>query len=308
MIYGLWNNPVYAQTAGLVLAGLLVLLPILWVLKRRGPPFTAAWHSILSWIVVAPALFAIFAAPAPWPLVFVTWMGILCSKTFFQMVGMYHRSWFVICTYLGIIGLGYLIYSGHLDEYYNISPMVFLFIVSIIPLMRNSATNMIQYLALTLLAFIFWGWSYMHMARLLTFEGGPLLVLYLYLLCEVSENVSWACSKLFGKIKPFSRISAKVTLEGMVVALSVTMLLAWGLRHLLPNRAEHYWIAAGLIAGIFGRFGDLILSVIRRDLGIKNTGVFIFGRDDILTRLEKLIFVGPLFFYTYLYLQQVLKL
>ena len=85
------------------------------------------------------------------------------------------------------------------------------------------------------------------------------------------------------------------------------LLLGWGMRHLLPDRSEMFWIMSALIAAIFGRFGDLILSVIRRDLGIKNTGVFIFGRDDILTRLEKLIFVGPMFFYTYLYIQQVLK-
>ena len=305
MIYGMWQNPLYVNTVMIIVGALLALAPPLYLLKRLGPPYTSAWHSLTSWLIVAPIFFAIFAIPAPWPLVFVTWMSILCAKTFFQMVGMYHRSWFVICTYIGIATMGYLIYSGNLQEYYNIAPMIFLFVVSLIPLLRNSATNMIQYLALSLLAFIFWGWSYMHMARLLSFEGGILMVIYLYMLTEVSENVSWACSKLFGKIKPFSRISSKVTLEGMIVSLSITLLLAWGMRHLLPDPSEKFWIAAGLVAGIFGRFGDLMMSVIRRDLGIKNTGVFIFGRDDILTRLEKLIFVGPMFFYIFLYIQQM---
>jgi predicted CDP-diglyceride synthetase/phosphatidate cytidylyltransferase len=44
--------------------------------------------------------------------------------------------------------------------------------------------------------------------------------------------------------------------------------------------------------------------MIRRDLGIKNTGIFIIGRDGILTRVEKLIFIGPMYFYLYIYLQQ----
>ena len=145
----------------------------------------------------------------------------------------------------------------------------------------------------------------MHMGRLLTFEGGELMVLYLYLLTEVSENTSWACSKLFGRHRPFSKISTKVTLEGMIVAFAVTMLVAWGLRHLLPDRSERFWIGAGLVAAVFGRMGDLIVSVIRRDLGIKNTGIFIIGRDGMLTRVDKLIFVGPLYFYLYIYLQQV---
>lgn len=304
MIYGLWHNPQYVETAGLIIGSLLLLSVLMFFLRRRGPPFTSAWASLKSWLFVAPMLFAMFALPEPWPLLFVTWMGVLSAKSFFQMVGMYHRSWFVWVTYIFIFALGHIVYHGQL-EYYNLSPMIFLFVVALIPILRNSATHMIQYMALSLLAFIFWGWCYMHMARLLTFPGGELMVLYLYLLAEVSENTSWAVSRLFGKYKPFSRISTKVSLEGMAVALMVTMLLAWGLRSLLPDRSEQFWIAAGLTAAVFGRMGDLLISVIRRDLGIKNTGILIIGRDGILTRVEKLIVIGPMYFYLYVYLQQI---
>ena len=304
MIYGLWANPRYVETAALVVGSLMILGLICFALRTRGAPYPSAWVSVKSWLFVAPLLFCIFALPKPWPLVFVTWVGVLSTKSFFQMVGMYHRSWFVWVTYLFIFALGHIIYHGEL-EYYNLMPMIFLAVICLIPLLRNSATQMIQYIALSLIAFIFWGWSYMHMGRLLTFEGGELMVLYLYLLTEVSENTSWAVSKLWGKVRPFSKISTKVSLEGMIVALAVTMLVAWGLRHLLPDRSERFWIAAGLVAAVFGRMGDLIVNVIRRDLGIKNTGVFIIGRDGMLTRVDKLIFVGPLYFYLYIYLQQV---
>jgi phosphatidate cytidylyltransferase len=304
VLYGLWKNPVYLETALIVMGALLGLAVPLSILRKKGAPFTSGWASLMSWLYIAPLLFLAFALPKPWPLVFVTWMGVLSAKSFFQMVGMYHRSWFVWLTYLGIYLLGYLIYVDHV-EFYNLSPMIFLAVICLVPLLRNSASQMIQYIALSLLGFIFWGWSYMHMGRLLMFEGGELMVLYLYLLTEVSENSSWACSRLFGRVKPFSRISSKVTLEGMLVAMMVTLLVAWGLRHLLPDRSESFWIAAGLAAALFGRMGDLILSVIRRDLGIKNTGVFILGRDGIITRVEKLMFVGPMFFYLYTYLQRI---
>jgi phosphatidate cytidylyltransferase len=305
VIYGLWQNPRYVETFTIIMGALLLLTPLVYLLKaKKGAAYTTAWASLKSWLFVGPLLFAAFALPKPFPLLFVTWMGVLSAKSYFQMVGMYHRSWFVWITYLAIFGLGHIIYHGHL-EFYDLSPMIFLFIIALIPLLRNSATHMIQYLALSLLAFIFWGWSYMHMGRLLTFEGGQLMVLYLYLLTEVSENTTWAVSKLFGRVKPFSRITSKVTLEGMLAGLLVTMLVAWGMRHLLPDRSEQFWVAAGLIAAVFGRMGDLIINVIRRDLGIKDTGVFIIGRDGIITRVDKLIFVGPMYFYLYIYLQQV---
>ncbi|MGE4131658.1 MAG: phosphatidate cytidylyltransferase [Bdellovibrionales bacterium] len=303
MIYGLWNSPRYCETAGLVIGSLVVLAILTFFLKRKGAPYTTAWASLKSWLFVAPLLFLAFALPRPWPLVFTTWMGVLTAKSFFQMVGMYHRSWFVWVTYLFIFSLGHMIDKNWI-EFYNHTPMIFLGVITTIPLLRNSATHMIQYIALSLLAFIAWGWSYMHMGRLLMFENGELMVLYLYLLTEVSENTSWACSRLFGKIKPFNKISSRVSLEGMVVAICVTMLLAWGMRHLLPDRSEKFWIASGLVAAIFGRMGDLFINVIRRDLGIKNTDVFIIGRDGILSRVEKLIFVGPMYYYIFIYLQQ----
>jgi phosphatidate cytidylyltransferase len=304
MIYGLWNNPLYVETAGLIIGSLVILALIAYLFKRKGSPYTSAWASLKSWLFVAPLLFAVFALPKPWPLVFLTWMGILSAKSFFQMVGMYHRSWFVWVTYVFIGLLGYMVYADDRMRYYDLSPMIFLFVVALIPILRNSATHMIQYMCLSLMAFIFWGWSYMHMARLLTFEGGELMVLYLYLLAEVSENASWAFSKIIGKHKPFSRISGKTSLEGMIIAFVITMLCAWGLRNLLPDRSERFWIAAGLVAAIFGRMGDLVINVIRRDLGIKNTGIFIIGRDGVLTRVDKLIVIGPMYFYLYIYLQQ----
>ena len=305
MIYGLWQNPRYVETASLILGSLVALSIFVFFLRRRGKPFTSAWASLKSWLFVAPLLFLTFALPKPWPLIFVTWMGILAAKSFYQMVGMYHRSWFVWVTYLFIMSLGYMIYADYQTRFYDLSPMIFLFVVALIPILRNSAAHMIQYMGLSLLGFIFWGWSYMHMARLLTFEGGELMVLYLYLLAEVSENTSWAASKLVGKYKPFGRISAKTTFEGMVVALIVTMLTAWGLKNLLPDRSDRFWIAAGLVAAIFGRMGDLVINVIRRDLGVKNTGIFIIGRDGILTRVDKLLVIGPMYFYLYIYLQQI---
>ena len=304
MNYGLWADHRYTENAAVIIGSLILLSTLLFFLKRKGAPFASAWASAKSWLFVAPMIFVIFAVPRPWPLAFMTWMGILSAKSFFQMTGMYHRSWFVWVTYVGIAVLGHMIYTANL-EYFNLSPMIFLFVIALIPILRNSAAAMTQYMALSLLAFIFWGWSYMHVARLLTFPGGELMVLYLYLLAEVGENASWAASKLFGRFKPFSRISSRVTLEGMIVSLLVTMLLAWGMRHLLPDHAERFWIAAGLVAAIFGRMGDLIINVIRRDLGVKNTGIFIIGRDGIMTRVDKLIVIGPMYFYLYLYLQQL---
>lgn len=299
----LFDHRLYQETAVLILGLICGLGIVLYFLRRKTAHFLAGWASVKSWFFVAPALLVVLALPSPWPLAFLTIVAIFGIKTFFQMSGMYHRSWFVWVSYVFTILLGLSIYKG-MANLYNLLPMVFLGVIAWIPLVRNSYNKMIQYIALSLMAFIFVGWSFMHMGRLLMLDQGPFIVLYLYMLTEISENVSLSSTRIFGKLKPCKEISQRVTIEGILVSLVVTVLLAWAMRHLLPDRSERFWIAAGLAAALFGRFGDLFLSVIRRDLGIKDTGIFIIGRGDILGRVDKLIFVGPIYYYIYTFLQR----
>ncbi len=303
-VQGLWSNSLFQQTAGIIMGALILVAILLFLTRNKANASMAGWASVKSWIFITPVILIGLGSPWPGPMILVVAAGIFSAKTFFQMVGIYHRSWFIWMTYLFILILGYL---ATLKDLFliNLMPMIFLGAISLIPLMRNSATHMIQYLALSLLSFIFWGWSLMHMGLLILQERGVFLVLYLILLTEVSDNVALATSRTIGRIKPFDRISHRVTLEGTLIAVVATLALAWGMRHLLPDRSEKFWIAAGLVAAIVGRLGGLILSVIRRDLGIKNTGVFIIGRDDILSRTDKLIFVGPLYYYIFHYLQHM---
>lgn len=300
----LFDHRLYLET-GLLIIGLISILGVgLFFLRKNSTHFRAGWASVKSWFFLAPLILFVLALPSPWPLLALTLVSISSIKVFFQMSGMYHRSWFVWISYIFTLLLGLTIYLGA-DEIFNILPMIFLGTICWIPLLRNSYQRMIQYIALSLMAFTFFGWSLMHLGRLLMLGSGPYIVLYLYLLTEISENVSLSSGRFFGKIKPFATISPRLTLEGVLISLMVTLLVAWGMRHLLPDRSERFWIAAGLAAAVLGRFGDLFLSVIRRDLGIRDTGVFIIGRGDILARVDKLIFVGPIYYYLYIFLQRL---
>ncbi len=297
----MWNDALYRQTVYLVFGSMFVIGLALFYLKNKNAQFQAGWASLKSWVFAAPILVGLLGLSSPWPIILLTVLSIFCAKIFFQMMGMYHRSNFVWATYIGIILLGVCI-QFDLHGLYDLAPMIFLGSICFIPILRDSTKHMIQYLSLTLVAFSFLGWALMHLGWLIKLDHGPYLVLYIIILTEVYDNMYLALSRRFGKIKIFQKINPKRNLESFVIACILTFALAWAMRHLLPIRSEIMWMASALVACFAGSLGDLTLSVIRRDLGIKDTGAFIIGRGDLLTVVDRLLFAAPIYYYVMSYL------
>ena len=150
----MWNDPRFVRLAIHVMVFIVAIGLPLYVVQRSNQKWIGAWASVKSWFIAAPILFVGAALPGKWPFVLVVMAAIYGSKTFFRMTGMYHRSWFVWLSYATIILQGYLIFNGY-HELFNLMPMLFFLALVFIPILRNSATHMVQYVALSLMNFIF---------------------------------------------------------------------------------------------------------------------------------------------------------
>ncbi len=301
---GAWESPIYRETALIVISFIFISGIFVYFFRRKNYYFVVSWASIKSWIVVAPMLFLMFGAPRPWPLIGLTALAIFGAKTFFQLMGMFHRSYFVLICYAGIIALGWTISHDRIDLY-NLLPMIVLGAACLVPLLRNNYKRMIQYISLTNLAFVFLGWSFMHLGLILKFDQGVYQVMYLVILTEFCDNTNLAISRYIGKYKLFDRIDYKRTLESTAVSALLTIAVAFAMRNILSNGSERYWLVSGLIASVGGFIGDMLMAVVRRDAGIKDVGAFILGRGDFLHRMDRLIFVAPIYYYAMLYLPEV---
>jgi len=297
-----WNDPIYLRTALIVLSVLFVSGAVVYFFREKNFYFISAWASIKSWIFVAPPLFLVFALPYPWPLVALTLFAIYGAKAFFKILGMYHRHYFVLICYAGIWGLGVASYHGQL-EIYNLMPLIVLGICCLVPLALNTHQQMIQFISLTLLGFVFLGWSFMHLGLLLKFPSGLYQILYLIVLTEFCDNTSIATSYYLRGPKLFSNIDPKRTFASTLVSIALTIALAGVMKSLLPDDAEKYWLVSGIVASVGGVLGDLTMNAIRRDAGAKDVGPFIIGRGDFLQRMDRLIFVAPIYFYLMHYLR-----
>ena len=298
----LFSDPIYRQTALTTLAIVFASGLIVYLFRTQNYYFKGAWASIKSWLFVAPIMFVVFSFPNPAPLIVLTLMSVYGAKAFFQIMGMYHRNYFVIICYLGIYGLGVASYYNWVSLY-NQLPIIVLGVSCLVPLLRDNYKRMIQYISITLLAFIFLGWSFMHLGLILNLEKGLYQIMYLVVLTEFCDNTNLAISRYFRSFRLFKRIDPKRTLGSTVVSVILTLALAGFMRWLLPDQGDKYWYTSGLVASLGGLLGDLVMTVVRRDAGVKIVGPFIIGRGDFLTRIDRLIFVAPIYYYVMVWIQ-----
>ncbi len=128
--------------------------------------------------------------------------------------------------------------------------------------------------------------------------GGAGMVLYVIFLTEMNDVFQFTWGKLLGRHKITPSISPNKTWEGFIGGVISTSLLGYGLQSLTPFEHLTAWIVPATLA-ISGFIGDVMLSAIKRDVGIKDTGHLIPGHGGILDRIDSLLLTSVVFFHIY---------
>ncbi|MFN0213853.1 MAG: phosphatidate cytidylyltransferase [Saprospiraceae bacterium] len=241
------------------------------------------------------ALFAIVSAGCAWEL------GSLIFKAEDRFVTL--RK--IICAALPT--LIFIIAGGDILKILPPSPLAFL---SVIPLLfallstlelflagKNPFLNIGTYLLssfyiglpLVLLATIpFDSWDAQN-------EYHPLRVLALLLLVWTNDTGAYLFGSKFGKHKLLERISPKKTWEGSIGGAIFAVLGAWGLSFLIKDFTLQQWLALSVVAAIGSNIGDLVESMLKRSVGVKDSGKFLPGHGGLLDRFDAFIFCLPFF-------------
>jgi len=128
------------------------------------------------------------------------------------------------------------------------------------------------------------------------FEGHDArLLLYLVIVDQMRDVLQYLWGKLIGKHKIAWRVSPNKTWEGFVGGVASATALGTALWWATPFTPLQ---SAGMSFTIclFGFAGNLVMSAIKRDIGIKDFGVVIEGHGGILDRIDSLCFAAPIFF------------
>jgi phosphatidate cytidylyltransferase len=129
------------------------------------------------------------------------------------------------------------------------------------------------------------------------------LVVLLIALTEINDVAQYLWGKSFGRRRIAPHVSPNKTLAGFLGGLGTTIVLAALVGPLLTPMNWRYSLVAGAIIAIAGFAGDLSMSMLKRDLGVKDTGDTLPGHGGVLDRVDSLTYSAPLYFhYVYYHL------
>ncbi len=125
-------------------------------------------------------------------------------------------------------------------------------------------------------------------------SGG--LILFLIFQTQINDIAQYFCGKLFGVNKIVPKVSPNKTWEGFIGGVLISVLVGLCSRFLTPFTVFEVVVVSGVIS-VVGFFGDVVVSAIKRDYGLKDLGNIIPGHGGIMDRLDSLAFTSLAFFY-----------
>ncbi|MDH3206291.1 MAG: phosphatidate cytidylyltransferase [Gemmatimonadota bacterium] len=299
-----------------VLAGILGVLVtatlVVAVLGRIRPDKDRAEirARIRSWWYMAGLFGLALVVERGWSLVFFGFLSYLALKEYLSLIPTRRADRRVLLWAYLAVPLQYLwIYMEWYGLFIIFVP-VYLFLAMPMRMVLIGETEGFLRAAGT----IHWGamiavFSIGHIAYLLVLPpsvnpngAGPALVLFLVVLTQLNDVAQFMWGKALGRAKVMPTVSPNKTWGGLIGGIATTVGLAMLMYRFLTPFQAYEAAAAGLLIGVFGFVGDVVISALKRDLKVKDSGSLIPGHGGILDRLDSLTYTAPLFFHFTYYL------
>ena len=132
----------------------------------------------------------------------------------------------------------------------------------------------------------------------------PMFILALFVFVWMDDSGAYLLGTLFGKHRLFERISPKKSWEGfwggLVFALLTSLAFAW----FVPEVGYLTWLGLAATTVLFGTWGDLVESLLKRTLQIKDSGNILPGHGGMLDRFDSVILAIPAY---YVYIEMFIR-
>ena len=296
-----------AVVIGLIF-GLLVLATLLfWVLGKARPKGdftelkvrTRSWWAMATIFVLASLLHPVITFVS---LGLLSFFALREISSISKNVRDADRSVLIWC-FLAIPVQYYFAYIGHYGLFLIFIPVFMYLWIPFMLVVKGETEDISRSMSVLPTQLIFTVFAISHLAFLVSLPGlpgfdagGRGLLLFIVFITEMNDVLQFTWGKLLGRYKILPKVSPGKTWEGLIGGVVTTVVVGYYLRFLTPFSETEILITCGLVA-ITGFIGDVIVSAIKRDLGLKDTGSAIPGHGGILDRIDSLAPTAPVFFH-----------
>jgi phosphatidate cytidylyltransferase len=260
---------------------------------------------LASGLLFVPILILLARAGGPPFLAFVALEVTLALAEFYRMMrgkGLQPYPWFGILAALGVVWVAYRPDASQAD----LLATGALLLAFAFGLRRPELPRQVESVAVTLFGVLYVGWLSAHLVLLrelpwragTRYADGASFVLLAFLVTWSCDTGAFVIGRLFGRIRPWTRISPLKSLEGSAggfgFAIAAAFIArAWFAPFLRPWDAA----AIGALVGVFAQVGDLVESLFKRDARHGDSSDLIPGHGGVLDRFDSLYFAAPIVFY-----------
>ena len=202
----------------------------------------------------------------------------------------------------------YLAYIGWYGAFIIFIPIVMFLFLPLRLVLKGNTTGIIKSMAMLQWILMLTVFGISHMAYLLSLppikgfsSGGRGLLLFLVFVTEINDVMQFTWGKLLGRHKIIPKVSPNKTWEGFIGGIISTTIIGYFLRFLTPLSIPQVLFVSFMI-GLSGFVGDIVMSSIKRDIGVKDMGTSIPGHGGILDRIDSLAYTAPVFFHLVYYM------
>ena len=227
-------------------------------------------------------------------------IGIMAQLEFYKLVGSFGGNLPLTFygTFCGVVLhlLTFFIEKGDIayQNYYILSPLLTL--IFFIKLYKDKDEKPFKNIAYTFLGIIYVALPFALLTVLAFIKDekyDPNIILGCLFLLWASDSGAYFAGTYFGKTKLFERVSPKKSWEGSVGGLVVAMGVAFIISRYYTNYETWQWFSIGFIIVVAGTYGDLVESLFKRSMNIKDSADTIPGHGGFLDRFDGLLLSIP---------------
>lgn len=263
---------------------------------------TQSWWWMIALIVCALAL------GVKVTIIFFGFISFLALKEFYSIIPIRHVDRrLVFWAYLSIIVQYYMAYIDWYGVFIIFIPVYMFLFIPMRAVLMGETEGFIKANATIQWSLMLCVFAFSHIVFLINLRlaqnpnaGYAGLILLLILMTQFNDVCQYVCGKSFGKRKIIPKVSPNKTWGGFLGGFILTTLLGGILAPFLSAMSHMQGLGAGIIISISGFIGDVVISSVKRDLQIKDSGSLIPGHGGLLDRIDSLMYSAPLFFH-YLY-------